>query len=53
MIADALGWKLDRITDEIQPKMATETVASEFLAVDPGYVPGSCRTASATRATSR
>jgi 2,4-diaminopentanoate dehydrogenase len=40
MIADALGWKLDRITDEIQPKMATETVASEFLAVDPGYVSG-------------
>jgi 2,4-diaminopentanoate dehydrogenase len=26
MIADALGWKLDRITDEIQPKIATETV---------------------------
>jgi hypothetical protein len=40
MIADALGWKLDRITDEIQPKMATETVASEFLAVDAGYVCG-------------
>ena len=40
MIADALGWKLDRITDEIQPKMATGTVASEFLAVDPGYVCG-------------
>ena len=36
MIADAMGWKLDRITDEIQPKIATETVASEFLAVDPG-----------------
>ncbi len=40
MIADALGWKLDRITDEIRPKMATETVASEFLAVDPGFVCG-------------
>ncbi len=40
MIADALGWKLDRITDEIQPKIATETVASEFLAVEPGYVCG-------------
>lgn len=40
MIADALGWKLDRITDEIQPKIAAETVASEFLAVDPGYVCG-------------
>ena len=40
MVADALGWKLDRITDEIQPRIATETVASEFLAVDPGYVCG-------------
>jgi 4-hydroxy-tetrahydrodipicolinate reductase len=40
MIADALGWKLDRITDEIQPRIATATVASEFLAVDPGYVCG-------------
>src|SRR4051812_17965104 len=40
MIADALGWKLDRITDEILPKIATVTVASEFLAVDPGYVCG-------------
>ena len=40
MIADAMGWKLDRITDEIQPKIATETVASEFLAVDAGYVCG-------------
>jgi 4-hydroxy-tetrahydrodipicolinate reductase len=40
MIADALGWKVDRITDEIQPKIATEGVSSEFLAVDPGYVCG-------------
>jgi hypothetical protein len=40
MIADAMGWKLDKITDEIQPKMATSTVASEFLAVDAGYVCG-------------
>src|SRR5215211_6014424 len=40
MIADAIGWKLDRITDDIQPRLATETVASEFLAVDTGYVCG-------------
>jgi 4-hydroxy-tetrahydrodipicolinate reductase len=40
MIADAMGWKLDRITDDIQPRIATETVASEFLAVDAGYVCG-------------
>ena len=40
MIADAMGWKLDKITDDIEPKMATQTVSSEFLAVDPGYVCG-------------
>jgi 2,4-diaminopentanoate dehydrogenase len=40
MIADAMGWKLDRITDDIRPQIATETVASEFLAVDPGFVCG-------------
>jgi len=40
MIADALGWTLERITDQIHPKIATETVASEYLAVDPGYVCG-------------
>ena len=40
MIADALGWKLDRITDDIHPRIATVTVASEYLAVDPGYVCG-------------
>src|SRR3982751_4930510 len=40
MIADAMGWKIDRITDEIEPKMASVTVSSEFLAVDPGYVCG-------------
>ena len=40
MIADAIGWRLDRISDEIYPKMASQTVSSEFLAVDPGYVCG-------------
>jgi 4-hydroxy-tetrahydrodipicolinate reductase len=40
MIADALGWQLDRVTDEIKPKIANATVSSEFLAVDPGYVSG-------------
>jgi hypothetical protein len=40
MIADALGWKLEKVTDEIQPKIAELTVLSEFLAVDPGYVCG-------------
>jgi 4-hydroxy-tetrahydrodipicolinate reductase len=40
MIADAMGWSLDRITDDIQPKLASATISSEFLAVDPGYVSG-------------
>ena len=40
MIADALGWTLDRIKDDIQPKLAQVTISSEFLAVDPGYVSG-------------
>jgi 4-hydroxy-tetrahydrodipicolinate reductase len=40
MIADALGWTLDRISDEVQPKLATVTVSSELMAVDPGYVSG-------------
>ncbi len=40
MIADSLGWKLDKVTDEIKPKIADKTVESEYLAVDPGYVCG-------------
>jgi 4-hydroxy-tetrahydrodipicolinate reductase len=40
MIADAFGWKLDRITDEIAPKIADETVSSEFLTVQKGLVSG-------------
>lgn len=40
MIADAVGWKLERTSVEIEPKVATELVESELLAVDPGYVCG-------------
>jgi 2,4-diaminopentanoate dehydrogenase len=40
MIGDAFGWKLDKVTDDIKPKIADQTVESEFLAVDPGYVCG-------------
>jgi hypothetical protein len=40
MIAGALGWKLDKVTDEIVPKIATERVASEFMTVEPGLVTG-------------
>ena len=40
MIADALDWKLTRITDDVRPWIAEEEVVSELLAVDPGYVCG-------------
>lgn len=40
MIAHGLGWKLDRITDEIKPKIASEAVSSEFLTVEAGQVCG-------------
>jgi 4-hydroxy-tetrahydrodipicolinate reductase len=40
MIADAVGWKLDRITDEIQPKIAEAPVESRFLKVEAGRVCG-------------
>ena len=40
MIADAMGWKLDRVTDQVTPKVASQPVASEFLRVAPGHVSG-------------
>ncbi len=40
MIADAMGWKLDRVTDEIRPMLADKRVTSEFLTVEPGQVAG-------------
>ena len=40
MIADALGWKLDRVLDEIQPKIAAAPVESQFLKVPAGRVCG-------------
>ncbi len=40
MIADSLGWTLDRISDKVEPKLAQVTTSSEYLAVDPGYVCG-------------
>ena len=40
MLADALGWKLDRITDEIQPQIAHAPVESQFLKVPAGRVCG-------------
>jgi 4-hydroxy-tetrahydrodipicolinate reductase len=40
MIADAMGWKLDRVTDQIEPKMADRRISSQFLTVEPGEVCG-------------
>ena len=40
MIADALAWKLDKVTDEIHPKIATEPVSSEFIRVESGRALG-------------
>jgi 4-hydroxy-tetrahydrodipicolinate reductase len=40
MIADALGFKLDRVTDEIMPRIAAVPVESQFLKVPAGRVCG-------------
>jgi hypothetical protein len=40
MIADAVGFKLDRVTDEIKPRIAREPVESQFLRVPAGRVCG-------------
>jgi 4-hydroxy-tetrahydrodipicolinate reductase len=40
MIADALGWKMHKITDTIQPKVAEQQVSSQFLTVGMGFVCG-------------
>jgi len=40
MIAAAMGWRLERVTDDIQPRIAETRVSSEFLTVEPGFVCG-------------
>jgi len=40
MIGDAMGWRLDRIVDDVAPKIAEREVASEVLAVEAGQVCG-------------
>ena len=40
MIAHGLGWKLERITDEIKPKLTDRKVSSQFLTVEAGRVAG-------------
>lgn len=40
MIAEALGWKLDRVTDHIKPKIADEPITSGSITVERGHVSG-------------
>jgi 4-hydroxy-tetrahydrodipicolinate reductase len=40
MIGDAMGWKLDEITDEVSSRIAEKAVSSEWLSVAPGQVCG-------------
>jgi 4-hydroxy-tetrahydrodipicolinate reductase len=44
MIGDAMGWRLDRIEDQVAPKVAERAVASEELAVEAGQVCGVIQT---------
>jgi 4-hydroxy-tetrahydrodipicolinate reductase len=40
MIADAMGWKLDRVTGEITPHVTPRPIANGALAVPAGHVAG-------------
>jgi 2,4-diaminopentanoate dehydrogenase len=44
MIADAMGWKLDRIVDDVAPRVADQAVRSDFLSVEAGQVCGVIQT---------
>jgi hypothetical protein len=40
MIGDAMGWKLDEITDDVSSRIAEKAVSSEWLSVAPGQICG-------------
>ena len=40
MIAASLGWKIERITDVIEPKIAKEQVSSQYMTAEAGQVAG-------------
>lgn len=40
MIAASLGWRMERITDVIEPKIAEKTVSSQYMTVEPGQCSG-------------
>jgi len=44
MIADAMGWRLDRIVDHVAPQVAERAVRSDFLDVAAGQVCGVIQT---------
>jgi 4-hydroxy-tetrahydrodipicolinate reductase len=44
MIADAMGWRLDRIVDHVAPQVADRPVRSDFLEVAAGQVCGVVQT---------
>jgi len=50
MVADALGWELDRIDEKRQPIISTVRRATAFVTVEPGAVAGCTHTAVAYRA---
>jgi len=45
MIASAMGWKLDRIEENVEPKIAETPVASEHIKVEAGRAAGVDQTA--------
>ncbi len=40
MIADTLGWRLDDVTESIEPVVARERLKSEYFSVERGYAAG-------------
>ena len=53
MIADAMGWKLDKVTDEIEPKICERETPSQFLPSSPARSAASFGMASGTARASR
>jgi 4-hydroxy-tetrahydrodipicolinate reductase len=49
MIADGLGWKIDKIVETIEPIIATTEIQTEFVTVKPGQAAGVRQVAKGTR----
>ncbi|MFC1984504.1 dihydrodipicolinate reductase [Chloroflexota bacterium] len=50
MIASGLGWKLDKITESIEPVVAKAQIKTDFVIVEPGQVAGIRQVGRGTRA---